>query len=191
MKLAIISRKGGSGKTTLAVNLAVAAELPVIDLDPQASAVIWSRRREVPRPTVTSANAVTLSDVLGGSFIIDTPPHQDTLALAAARAADACLLPLKPTQHDLDQLQPGLDVAMLAGRPLAIILTQTYPTAQHRELIEQLRQSGLTVCPIQLRQRNAYIDAFAAGRGVTEVAGNAADEVHGVLEWVRKWLDKS
>lgn len=189
MKLAIISRKGGSGKTTLAINLAVATDWPVIDLDPQASAFIWCQRRQHPSPTVTIANAVSLPTVIESNFVIDTPPHQDSLALAAARAADACLMPLRPTQHDLDQLQAGADIAAMASKPLAIVLSQVHPTATHTDLIGELENLGLTVCPVLIRTRADYQAAFGEGLGVTETEGKARSEMEALRDWVCSWLE--
>ena len=102
--IAIISQKGGAGKTTLAIHLAVAATLAqmntvVIDLDPQASAAKWADRRKAEVPVVISAHASRLHHVLdnarstGGELaFIDTAPHSDKAALDAARAADVVLV---------------------------------------------------------------------------------------------------
>src|ERR1700690_408678 len=112
--VAVISQKGGAGKTTLAVNLAVAAELSnvatvLIDLDPQASAKTWHDiRARKDAPFVVSAQASRLEEVLevsrtnGAEFvIIDTAPHSEAAALAAARAADLVLIPCRPSILDL------------------------------------------------------------------------------------------
>ena len=103
--LAILSRKGGTGKTTIAVHLAVAAEqagytTALIDLDPQASAVSWSDKREVDTPVVISAHSSRLTDLLKKAedssvdiAIIDTAAHAKTSALTAARVATITLVP--------------------------------------------------------------------------------------------------
>ena len=67
--VAILSQKGGSGKTTLAVHLAVAAEragkvAAVIDLDPQASAAEWKDGRQMDTPVVVSMPAARLTQAL-------------------------------------------------------------------------------------------------------------------------------
>ena len=93
--IAIVSQKGGAGKTTLAIHLAVAAtyagmNAAVIDLDPQASSAKWADRRRTALPVVISAHASRLAHVLatakteGGELaIIDTAPHSDNAALEA------------------------------------------------------------------------------------------------------------
>ena len=88
--------KGGTGKTTLACALAVAAEraeIPaaLVDIDPQVSAATWADRREATSPSVVGAQAPRLDRVLDASrnagaelCIIDTAPHASDAALAAA-----------------------------------------------------------------------------------------------------------
>jgi len=52
--IAIIAQKGGAGKTTIAVNLAVAAGVrtALFDIDPQESAAVWADKRESEAPHV-------------------------------------------------------------------------------------------------------------------------------------------
>ena len=87
--LALISQKGGSGKTTLALALAAAHELAggqaaVIDLDPQGSATVWGRLRGGVPPAV-----------------IDTAPREAGGAAEAARLADLVMIPCRPSAIDL------------------------------------------------------------------------------------------
>ena len=105
--IAIVSQKGGAGKTTLALNIAVASELAdrsavVVDLDPQASAAAWADSREAEAPVVVSAQAARLAEVLdtarehGAALtLIDTAPHAEAAALTASRAADLVLVPCR------------------------------------------------------------------------------------------------
>src|SRR5215472_14085842 len=103
--VAVISQKGGSGKTTLSLHLAVEAEIAgrataIIDLDPQSSAALWKDSREAEGPVVVSSQASRLEQVLEAAgkhgvalAIIDTAPHSESAALAAARASDLVLIP--------------------------------------------------------------------------------------------------
>src|SRR5690349_8947046 len=105
--IAILSQKGGATKTSLAIHLAVAAiqdgkEAMIIDLDPQASATKWKDLRTDDTPVVISAQASRLTQNLetaqaaGAELIfIDTAPHSDSIAAAAARSADLILIPTK------------------------------------------------------------------------------------------------
>ncbi len=89
--VSVISQKGGSGKTTLALHLAVAASTAgrstaVLDLDPQASAANWADRRAAELPVLRSAHASRLrhelrqlQDTGGEMVMVDTAPHSDKL----------------------------------------------------------------------------------------------------------------
>ena len=125
--IAIVSQKGGSGKTTLALHLAVASaaegrNTAVIDLDPQASSANWSDRRAAEVPVVLSAHASRLRHEIrrvrqtgGERLFLDTAPHSDSAALEAARVADLVLIPCRPAILDLEAITSTLDAG--AGRP--------------------------------------------------------------------------
>ena len=134
LTIALVSQKGGAGKTTLAINLAVASELAdhpavVVDLDPQASATAWGDSREAETPVVVSAQAARLAEVLATArehgaalAIIDSAPHAEAAALAAARAADLVLVPCRASVLDLRAVTASQDIARLAGTPAAAVL---------------------------------------------------------------------
>lgn len=104
--IAIISQKGGAGKTTLAVHLATAAAAAghttaIIDLDPQATAASWGDRRIDPAPEVISGQAARLPALVSAArenvasfLVLDTAPNADQTASLAARAADVVLIGL-------------------------------------------------------------------------------------------------
>ena len=106
--LAILSQKGGTGKTNTAVNLAVASQLAghrtaLIDLDPQASAAKWGDRREDKSLLVFSAHASRLRETLytaeqnGATFaVIDTQGSTDPSLVKIAKASDMALIPCSP-----------------------------------------------------------------------------------------------
>ena len=137
--VAVISQKGGAGKTTLAVHLAVAAEMAgkptaVIDLDPQASATSWKDLRGAQTPAVVSAQAARLQQVLATAAqhgaalaIIDTAPHSESAALAAARQADVVFIPCRPAILDLKAISITVDLAKLAGKEPHVILNAVPP----------------------------------------------------------------
>src|SRR5271166_5678126 len=105
--IAVISQKGGAGKTTLALNLAVAAtrdgiKTTVLDVDPQASATCWGDARGGAPPIVIAAQASRLSILLSAEVrrdtalvVIDTGPANDSVALEAAKLADMVLVPCR------------------------------------------------------------------------------------------------
>ena len=125
--MALISRKGGSGKTTLAVALAVAHEQAggvavVVDLDPQGSARTWSELRRHKSPLVASARPQTLVRVLQAArsagatlALVDTGPREGGGTREAARQADFVLIPSRPAAYDLATVPDTLAAIGSAG----------------------------------------------------------------------------
>ena len=188
--LAIVSRKGGAGKTTIAVNLAAAAEqaghrTAILDLDPQASAAGWFDLRRAARPEVHICLPHRLShglaDVAGCDLaIIDTAPHAESGALAAARASDLVLIPCRPAMFDLLALTAAVDIANIAGTPALAVLNAIPPRGKSAEQARAaLAQSGIEVAAPMLTHRQAFIHALARGEGASEFepSGKASAEI--------------
>jgi chromosome partitioning protein len=199
--IAVISQKGGAGKTTLALHLAVAAEqdgrqTAVIDLDPQASATSWSDSRDVETPAVVSAQASRLSQVLkaaeqaGAAFaILDTAPHSESSALGAARAADLILIPCRPAILDLRAIGNTVDLARLAEKPAAVVLNTVPPRGTLAEEAQQaVAGYGVEVVPVHIGQRAAFQHSLTAGQTAQEYepGGKAAEEITQLYTWICK-----
>ena len=133
--IAVIAQKGGTGKTTLAVSLAVAAELSgrtvaIVDLDPQASASRWGDRRKAETPVVVSAQPARLSHILQAAdaqgadlVLIDTPPRSEQAAMAAAKAGQHVLIPCRPAVYDLETVATTIElVGFSSGPPATVVL---------------------------------------------------------------------
>jgi len=202
--IAILSQKGGTGKTTLALHLAVAAEqaghtAAVIDLDPQSSAAGWGDSREAEGPTVVSAHAPRLASILEAArangatlAVLDTAPHSQGDALAAANAADAILIPCRPGILDLRAISATIQIARLAGKPAAVVLNAC--PAQGRGLADEAAEAvlgyGAEVSPARLTQRAAFAHALAAGLTAQEYEpdGKAAVEVRKLYKWACQFV---
>ena len=199
--LAVISQKGGAGKTTLALHLAVGAiaagkSAAVVDLDPQASAAGWRDTRTAEEPAVVSAQAARLSQVLEAArgngadlAIIDTAPHSEASALAAARAADLILVPCRPAILDLRAIGSTIDLARLAGKPSAVVLNAVPPRGGLAdEAAAAIGNYGVPVSPIRLGHRAAFVHALTAGQTAQEYEpeGKGAEEVTHLYMWLCK-----
>ena len=190
--IAIVSQKGGSGKTTLALHLAVASAVAgqntaVIDLDPQASAANWSDRREAELPVVLSAHASRLRHEIarvretGGEMLfVDTAPHSDSAALEAAQRADLVLIPCRPAILDLEAITNTLAFLRTTGTPVLVVLNAIAATGQDARLAtEALSAHQVETCPVRLGWRIAFARALVSGKAAQEFepGGKAALEV--------------
>jgi chromosome partitioning protein len=194
--ISLICQKGGTSKTTTAINLAVEAaacglEVALIDLDPQVSACDWKDIRGDKPPVVAATPVPHLSRALKAASeagadlaIVDTAGRTNDAAAAAARVADLVLIPLQPSLIDLKTLGATLEIIRLAGgKPTRAVLTRVRSTGtRHEETTAWLVEQGVEVCPASLGERVTYQDAYALGLGVLEAdpAGKAAQEIRQV-----------
>ncbi len=192
--IAILGQKGGTGKTTVATALAVRAvqdgiNVALLDLDPQASARKWAKRRGNDTPAVARRDPYEVAETLdtlrqGGAelVIIDTPGKIETAATAAAKNADLALIPVRTTALDLDALDDFGDLLRLSGDPPAYVVLNAVPAQGRahesaRQVVE--KKHGLKVCPVNLGQRAAFAAAMINGQTATEYEphGKAAREI--------------
>jgi chromosome partitioning protein len=205
--IAFLSQKGGSGKTTLAVHVAVAAcetkeKVILIDTDPQGSAADWgvARKRagiEGP-PSIERASAATLSTTIERAkqenltlAVIDMAPHATAGVDIIAAAADLLLIPCRASAFDLRAIAASVNVAKAARKPAAFILNAC--DARIPEVMEArnvLARHGLQVAPIDIGQRVPFARAVASGLSVTEfdAKGKAAQEIDALWRWIKKQL---
>jgi chromosome partitioning protein len=202
--LAILGQKGGTGKTTTALGLAVAASLvrravAIIDLDPQSTATNWSDRRGTETPAVVSCQVSRLGQVLKAAAdrgadlaIIDTPGKSTDALIAAAKAADFVLMPIQPQLYDIETLGSLKDVLTLAGNPPAAVFVNRAPVQgkRHTETQEAAAAHGFAVCPVVIFARAAHGDAGNLGRAASEYQpdGKAAQEMAALYAYSSKAL---
>ena len=195
--IALIAQKGGVGKTTLAINLAVASGLRVaiFDMDQQESAAIWADRRKSDMPHVEFLTERRLAEGLKaaerGAFdlaIIDTPPAAGPQALTAAQAADLILIPCRPSLVDLDAIRRTAQLVKTVAVPAFVVFNAAPHSAT--TLLEDARAiaegAGLNAAPIVLRERSAYRASWPLGKAVieTEPGSKAAQELLELKDWV-------
>lgn len=188
----VISQKGGSGKTTLTLNLAIAAshdrkQVAVIDLDPQQSSSRWARLRADDNPVFISGHASNLASLLerargaGADVVfIDTAPSSEGAALTAARAADLVIIPCRPSNLDLDAVGDTVNIAKLANKPAMFVLNGCQAgSSLAEEAAEALTEYGLPILPVRIGQRVAFVKSLTKGLGVIEAdpSSPAASEI--------------
>ena len=202
LTIAVIAQKGGVGKTTVALNLAVAAvreglSAAVLDIDPQASAVRWGDARGGEPPAVAAAQASRLPILMAAErrkgvdlVMIDTGPANDTAALAAARLADLILIPCRPSALDIDAIGASLHLGLeLAGKPTFVVLNAVPARSSlAEEAASALSAAGASLAPVRLGLRIDFVSPLSAGRGAAEWAahGKAAGEIASLWAWLRR-----
>lgn len=198
--LALLSQKGGTGKTTLALHLAVAAEaagqsVVLLDLDPQASSKAWSDSRTGDGPTVETVPFTRIAATLkaagaaeAGLVVLDSAPHSDQVAMAAARAADLILIPFRAGVLDIRAVATSVEIARMAGKPTFAILNAA-PVRAHNlvaDAQEAVKHHGVEVAPFVIHQRSSYSHALTDGRTAAEFEpdGKAAEEIAALYKWL-------
>ena len=203
-KIAILSQKGGTGKTYFATNLSVAAEIDghttvLLDLDPQSSAAKWGDNRANDTPAVISTHSERLPKMLqlaeenGASFaVIDTAPHTQSAALDAARAADLVIIPCKPDLVSIQAIGTTIDLVHLARASAQIVLNSV---THYGTLAQQAREAlsiyDIPCAPCEIGDRIAFTHAYNAGFGVQEFQprSKASREITALYKYIIKTLE--
>ena len=202
MKTVVItSQKGGSGKTTLASHLSVAAEhanngpAVLIDTDPQQTLATWWNIREAESPKLAPVNLRDLPEKLqalaqsGFAYcFIDTPPALTEQNQQVLRLADMVLIPTRPSPNDLWSLGATLDLVKKAGTPFAFVLTQAKANARITiQTMGALSQHGQVFQSV-IHDRVDYATSMTDGRTALEInpSSPAAAEIGELWGLVRK-----
>jgi chromosome partitioning protein len=191
--ISIVQRKGGVGKTTLAVSVAAelhrrGAQIALIDSDPQASACAWAELGHLGFPVYEIAladNPVSkwaemLQKVPHHCLVIDTSPNERSVAAALA-LSNIGVIPCTPSGLDLDATVKTMEIVHAVRRRRPKLNTVLVPnrvdtrTLEGRQIMDELRELGEPVAP-PIGARTTFLRAFSAGEAVYETAaGSAAD----------------
>ena len=190
--VAVIARKGGSGKTTVAVSLAIAAhrrgsKTLLADTDPQRSSVDVLERRRHSGPSVVETNslglfALQVSSLRAGveTLIVDTPAGDEQELAHAIVLADVSVLVIRPTFLDFAALLRTLKVIRHLRKRAIAVLNQAPPKRGEveppsvRKAQDVLRLIGLPASPVILRTRMAHQAAIERGYSAEEHGTDAA-----------------
>lgn len=189
LTVAVFSNKGGSGKTTLAVHLALAwakgAPTALLDVDPQGTAVEWLKRRSselksplaVPCPGREAVQqALKLARKEGFQYIVlDLPPHSTAQVAWLLQEADVILVPTRATAADLVTISQTVDLVIASKRPAGFILNAFRPQlVEAREIAPILAKYGLPIIGA-MGDRIAYSRGLPAGLGGHELGDELAE----------------
>ena len=205
--LTIAQQKGGSGKTTLAINLAAEAiyrglKVAIVDTDPQGSLGRWFMTRlegHAPDLELSTASAWGVAYEVGklaNTFdlvIVDTPPKADSDLRPALRVSDLIVVPVAASHVDLWATEGVLDLARREDRPALIALNRTKSnTRLGTEIAGAAAELDATLAETSLANRVAYAEAAGLGKGVRELprAKVAASEIEALFDEVMSHLSR-
>jgi chromosome partitioning protein len=210
MIISFLNQKGGVGKTTLAVHLAMALALRgsrvlLVDADPQGSALDWSASRQAePRfpviglPTKNLHREVQAHIPNYDDIIIDGPPRVNELARAAMMAADVVLVPVQPSPYDVWAAKEITDLLREAAvfkpnqKSAFVINRKIVNTAIGRDVAQALADYPYPVLTATISQRVAFAESAAQGSTVLELdpKGSAAMEMNALTDEILTFARK-
>ena len=217
--LAVVSRKGGTGKTTIATHLAVLAAMKgvrtlLIDLDPQNSSMAWAAARSELGAAFTDKPTVETCGLEGlfarwmkarregyGLMIIDTRPTIDADIVESIRSADACLMVVRPSHFDLKAVAETANLLRILKKESLVLINQAPPRRNGfepesvRDAYVELRDYGCRVLPVGVRNRLVFQQAARFGLTANEVEprGYAATEMKSVWKEIEAalWTERT
>jgi chromosome partitioning protein len=209
--ITVAQQKGGAGKSTLTIHLAVAwsalgRRVAIVDIDPQASVSQWDERRghghngkghgngsangaELPHVVKLSgwrtANEVERLGREHDIVLIDSPPHAATESRIAVRAARLVIVPMQPSVMDLWATQATLDMAK-AERVAALIVLNRVPARSRAAdaVAAEVATMGVPMADARIGNRVALASALHRGKGITEyeATSTAAHEIEALAQ---------
>ena len=181
--ITIAQQKGGAGKTTVAVHIAVALSqkgnrVAIVDIDPQGSTSYWHKVRESRLGEgYTGLTFVSVSGWRVGSeisrlrkqcdyIVIDSPPHTETEARTAIRGADLVVVPVQPSPTDLWATQATLNLAKAEKIPVKVVFNRV---PSNSRLAQTIADELPELIDESLGNRVLFASSIMEGRTATEV----------------------
>jgi len=186
MIISILNQKGGSGKTTLAVNLSrkynlIGKKTLLVDSDNQGSAQRWHERSGGELIDMTCLPMTTLDkDIIKFTdryerIIIDGVPRISPVTICAIKAANLILIPVQPSPYDIwateDLIRNIKDrIEMTDGKTKAafIVSRKIKGTNIGKEIYSELSNLGLPILKFGTHQRIDYVTSADLGTTVVD-----------------------
>lgn len=185
--ITIAQQKGGAGKTTLAIHLAVTwalagRKVALIDIDPQGSLTAWHTER-VNR-LGEGATGLTHQQLSGWRtqreverlardhdvVVIDSPPHAETDARIAVRTAGLVVVPVQPSPMDLWATRPTLELTRTEKRPALLVLNRVPARGKLVDAVaEKAAELGVPMAVAHLGNRIGFASSLMEGLTLAEV----------------------
>ena len=203
--IVLAATKGGTGKSTIATALAVAAmkdgaKVAILVGDPQQSIAMWAGLREesnLASPQVFAVSDINLdiadlrAEGIDWCFVDTAPGDAQRLSLIVA-GADLVVIPVRVSAFDLDAVSPTIEACKELGKPYVFLLNAVIDTkgALYSGMVKALGQAGPVLDQI-VRQRAAYANAVAMGKTGPEVsnksqAADCAEEIDALWQGVKR-----
>jgi chromosome partitioning protein len=202
--IAFISHKGGVGKSTLAIHLAVQAHLSgletlLVDLDSiSRTASEWGSIRQEEQPLVVTAEMPDIAELYQQAkeekfdfLILDCPPYLTEEVLEVSRLADCTILPVPPRFPELQSLSKFVDEL---DSTCFVVLNSCVPDSDNTdsfsltEVRQMLEEHDIQVSPVHISRLDAFTDSLSTGAAVCEYQkdGEAAGEIKVLFDWISR-----
>ncbi len=207
MIISVLNQKGGVGKTTLAVHIAMGLarqgeRILLVDADPQGSALDWAAMRSIdahfpvvglPKPSLHRELPKLASDY--STIVIDGPPRVNDVARSAILASDLVLIPVQPSPYDVWAAKEIIDLLHEAStfkedvKSAFVINRKIVNTAIGRDVQEALADYHLPVFQAQICQRVSFAESAADGQTVMEIAPEsiASQEIIALVKEIKEF----
>jgi chromosome partitioning protein len=212
-KIVVLNPKGGSGKSTIATNLAAyyawsGRNVALMDFDPQGSSMRWLRQRPASVPAIHGIAAYERKMGVTRAFALRTPPGTDRVIVdtpAAVTAlqlpeltadAHAIVVPVLPSDIDIHAASRAIADLLLAGRVhrserrLVIVANRARRyTKAFASLMRFLESLRIPVAAV-LRDSQAYVRSAECGLGIHEMKGALLQDDLDTFKPLVDWLDQ-
>jgi len=194
----VLNRKGGAGKTSLAVGVAGALadrlRVRLVDADPQGSAARWLRSWsaiDAVQADTETAMARAVRAPGADLVLVDGPPFDPAMNGAILALADLVVVPVRPSPLDFDAAEALLVALVGVGKRAIVVLSGTSHTVVSRQSRDALAGYGVPVAESEIGFRVAHTEAALAGQPVTAYAPGslAAAEIRDLAREILSTLE--